>query len=136
MTKVYNKPETKKRRKYLRKNMPRSEVIIWNQLKKKQRLNQRFLRQYSVENYILDFFCPALKLAIEIDGDSHFINDKNRKLDIERENRLKKYGISVIRFANNDIHNSLNSVVLMIEETINNLFIKQNPPFPPLVKGG
>ena len=130
MTKVYNIKETKKRRKYLRNNMPRAEVVLWNQLKSKQRLNQRFLRQYSVENYILDFYCPALKLAIEVDGSSHFINAKSKKLDIKKENVLEIYGITVIRFMNNDIYDSLNSVVIIIEETINNLLKSKTPQAP------
>ena len=110
--------------------MPRAEVVLWNQLKSKQRLNQRFLRQYSVENYILDFYCPALKLAIEVDGSSHFINAKSKKLDIKKENVLEIYGITVIRFMNNDIYDSLNSVVIIIEETINNLLKSKTPQAP------
>jgi very-short-patch-repair endonuclease len=131
MTKVYNKIETKNRRNYLRNNMPKAEVMIWNQLKNKQRLKQRFLRQYSVDNYVLDFYCPALKLAIEIDGDSHFIYAKSKELDMKKENVLEKYGITVIRFMNYDIYHSLNSVVLVIDETIKNLQKSKTPLSPP-----
>jgi very-short-patch-repair endonuclease len=74
MTEVFNKEELKARRRSLRKNMPKSEVILWSKLKNKQILGERFLRQYSVDQYILDFYCPRLKLAIEVDGDSHFMH--------------------------------------------------------------
>lgn len=110
--------------------MPRAEVVLWNQLKSKQRLNQRFLRQYSVENYILDFYCPALKLAIEVDGSSHFINERSEKLDIKRQKVLELYGITIVRFMNNDIYDSLNSVVLVIEEKINDLLKNKTPQAP------
>ncbi len=111
--------------------MPKAEVVIWKQLKNKQRLNQRFLRQYSVDNYILDFYCPALKLAIEIDGDSHFIFAKSKERDFKKEKDLERYGITVIRFMNNDIYDSLNSVVLTIDDIINNILKSKTPLSPP-----
>ena len=64
--------------------MPKAEVILWEKLSRKQMHGYKFRRQYGVDQYILDFYCPRLKLAIEIDGDSHFVTgaedyDKERQ---------------------------------------------------------
>jgi very-short-patch-repair endonuclease len=124
MTKKFNKVEVKENRRYLRQNMPKAEVIIWSQIKNKQRLNSRFLRQFSVGKYILDFYCPIIKLAIEIDGDSHFKNKEKTEYDFIRENYLSEFGITVLRFTNYDVYNSLNAVVLSIDEMISSLLRK------------
>jgi very-short-patch-repair endonuclease len=125
MTKKFNKVEVKENRRYLRKNMPQAEVIIWSQIKNKQRLNSRFLRQFSIGKYILDFYCPYIKLAIEIDGDSHFKNKEKSVYDIIRENYLKQFGITILRFTNYDVYSSLNAVVLKIDEVISSKLIKE-----------
>jgi very-short-patch-repair endonuclease len=105
--------------------MPQAEVIIWSQIKNKQRLNSRFLRQFSIGKYILDFYCPYIKLAIEIDGDSHFKNKEKSVYDIIRENYLKQFGITILRFTNYDVYSSLNAVVLKIDEVISSKLIKE-----------
>jgi very-short-patch-repair endonuclease len=88
MTEIFNQKKDQEKRRYLRKNMPKSEVLLWLKLKNKQMHDERFLRQYSVEEYVLDFYCPRLKLAIEVEGDSHFVTgaeeyDKARQDHIE-----------------------------------------------------
>ncbi len=98
--------------------MPKAEVIIWSQIKNKQRLDRRFLRQFSIGKYILDFYCPNIKLAIEIDGDSHFKSKEKSEYDNMRENYLKQFGITILRLTNYDVYNSLNAVVLKIDEVI------------------
>jgi very-short-patch-repair endonuclease len=75
MTESFNKKEMQARRRILRKNMPAAEVIIWLKLKNRQMHGERFLRQYSVDQYVLDFYCPRLRLAIEVDGESHLKPD-------------------------------------------------------------
>ena len=55
----------------LRKNMTLSEILLWQQLKGKQLLGYDFHRQKPIDEYVVDFYCPKLKLVIEIDGDSH-----------------------------------------------------------------
>ncbi len=66
MTEAFNKEELKARRRSLRKNMPKAEVLLWCKLKNKQILGERFLRQYSVDQYVLDFYCSELKLVNKI----------------------------------------------------------------------
>ena len=79
MTRVFNKTAERERRRLLRKNSPEAELVIWSRLKAKQLLGHKFRRQYSVGAYVIDFYCPGLKLAIEIDGDSHFQEDARDK---------------------------------------------------------
>jgi very-short-patch-repair endonuclease len=61
----------KQRAREPRKNSTLAEVLLWNQLKRRKMLGYSFLRQRPILNYIVDFYCPKLKLVIEIDGDSH-----------------------------------------------------------------
>ena len=95
-----NSPKTKLLRRELRNNSTMAEKALWNWLKGDQVDGLRFRRQFSVDNYILDFYCPKLKLCIELDGDYHF--HVNQPLcDAEREESLlTKYGIHTLRFEN------------------------------------
>ena len=78
-------------------------------------LGCQFLRQFSIENYIVDFICRKERLIIEIDGYSH--NFKYEK-DLYRDNRLKELGYIVIRFREKEIHNDLNNVIRTIKSYI------------------
>jgi very-short-patch-repair endonuclease len=101
MTQHFNKKYMQKRRRQLRSNMTDCEKIIWKYLRGKK-LNVRFLRQYSVDNYVIDFYCPELKLAIEIDGKIH--EEAERMIyDKERQNHIEKYGIKFIRIKNEEL---------------------------------
>lgn len=128
--KLFNKTLLKEKRKELRNNSTLSERILWSKLKKGNTFNLKFRRQYSIGNYIVDFYCTELKLAIEIDGDSHF--QGNNVKDEARTKFLNKQGINVIRFTNNDVKDNwqwvLNEINLEIE------FLKKEhikPPLPP-----
>ena len=72
MTEVFNRISEKAVRQSLRKALPAAELILWSKLKSRQVNGWKFRRQFGVGPYVVDFYCPALKLAIEIDGDSHF----------------------------------------------------------------
>ncbi len=74
--KVYYNPKLKELACKLRKNMTLSEVLLWNQLKRKKMKGYDFHRQKLIDKYIVDFFCPKLKLIIEIDGESHIYKCK------------------------------------------------------------
>ena len=117
---IYNRPNLKNLRRQLRKAMTPPERRVWSILKNRQISGFRFLRQYGVENYSLDFYCPKLKLAIEVDGGQH--NDEKEKLsDAERTELLKIYGIIVLRFWNNEVMQNLEGVHKKITETAFNL---------------
>ena len=93
-----------------RNEMPRAEYILWNQLRGKKLNGYKFRRQYSVGQYVVDFYCPRVKLAIEIDGDSHF-NVKAAQKDEIRSAFIDTKGIRLLRFTNLEIYNDLDSVI-------------------------
>jgi very-short-patch-repair endonuclease len=72
MTILYNKTSEKAKGQLLRKNMTNAEALVWSKIRDKQIEGSKFRRQYSVGQFVIDFYCTELKLAIEIDGDSHF----------------------------------------------------------------
>jgi len=86
-------------RKELRENLTPAEAKLWSYLQNKQLDGRKFRRQHSVEDYILDFYCPSEKLAIELDGESHN-NPQTKKSDRERDIFLHHLGIKVLRFEN------------------------------------
>jgi very-short-patch-repair endonuclease len=69
---LFNRFSDNSKRKELRLNMPKAEVVLWSRLKGKQLKGLKFRRQYGVGPYVVDFCCPELKLVIEVDGGSHF----------------------------------------------------------------
>ena len=71
MTKHYNRKTEEVKRKKLRQNSTYTEKIVWMNLRNRRMLGYKFKRQYSVDKYIIDFYCPELKFAIEVDGISH-----------------------------------------------------------------
>lgn len=98
------------------------EIILWSKLKNNQINNRKFRRQHGIGNYIVDFFCPEIKLVIEVDGADHFFDEKSEKYDFERQKYLEKQGLKVIRFTNAEIRDNLNGVLEVIYgETSSNL---------------
>ncbi|MEM1135309.1 MAG: DUF559 domain-containing protein [Bacteroidota bacterium] len=81
----------------LRKNSPLSEVLLWGEIKNKQIAGYQFHRQIPMHDYIVDFYCHNLQLAIEVDGDSHDHPDVAKMIFI-RQKRLEKYGLNFLRF--------------------------------------
>lgn len=110
MTKVFNKTDEKIKRKMLRKNMPQAEVILWSKLKDKGLDGYKFRRQYSVDQFVIDFYCPHLKMAIEIDGDSHFREGADIA-DKERQTIIESFGITFLRFTNKEIYENIEGVL-------------------------
>ncbi len=111
-----NKPNLKQRRKYLRNHSTSAEAELWKYLKSKQICNLKFRRQHSVDNYILDFYCPQLKLGIELDGEFHIYNEE---YDLKRDLYLQNYGITIIRFENVMVFEHPDVIIKEIEEFYN-----------------
>jgi very-short-patch-repair endonuclease len=106
----YN-PELKTLARELRRQGVLSEVLLWQQLKGKQIQGLDFHRQKPIDDYIVDFFCPELMLAIEIDGESHReIYDQ----DQERQARLETLGITFLRYRDEDVKTNLSGVIQSI----------------------
>jgi very-short-patch-repair endonuclease len=119
--KIFNKSAVKSKRRSLRKEMPPAEVALWQVLRNKQVSGCKFRRQYSVDKYILDFYCPSAKLAIEVDGDSHF-SETSIASDAIRQKAIEHLGIRFLRFTNGDIYENIDEVVSKISEYL--------PPLP------
>ncbi|MEK7497027.1 MAG: endonuclease domain-containing protein [Patescibacteria group bacterium] len=124
---IYNSPSLKKKRQTLRHNQTPTEQLLWQKLRNKQILGVKFYRQYSIGNYILDFYCPYYKLAIELDGSQHLVETKIQH-DSERTIFLNNYGVRVLRFYNNDIFNNLNGILEKIIDEIDKLSNSSQPP--------
>lgn len=99
------------------------EKIVWLHLRKRQ-VGYRFLRQYSVDQFVIDFYCPELKLAVEIDGNVHEIPEQ-KEYDIARQNYIEEFGIGFIRIKNEELLGNPNKTFQKIEETIKNLTEKK-----------
>ncbi len=84
-----------------RKNMTPTEMALWQQIRGKQ-LGVKFLRQYIIVDYIVDFFCPSKQLVIEVDGKYHYAED-NKEFDNIRDNYLTQQGYKVLRFVNEQV---------------------------------
>ncbi len=120
MTKFYNKSSEKEKRRQLRQDITKAEKIIWEKIKNRQIENCKFRRQYSVDKFVIDFYSPILKLAIEIDGDSHFQDDAV-EYDVARQVFIESVGIKFIRFTNEDVYRNLSGVLESIAQTIRDL---------------
>ncbi len=96
---------------HLRKSSTLSEVLLWSYLKRKQMMGYDFDRQKPIDNYIVDFFCNELMLAIEIDGSTH--NYKSEE-DRKRQTKLETLGVRFLRFNDLDIKKNLNGVLGVI----------------------
>jgi very-short-patch-repair endonuclease len=141
MTKIYNITSGKQKRQTLRNETPPAEQRLWARLRGRQILGFKFRRQYSVDHYVIDFYCPRLKLAIEVDGDSHF-QDAAEDYDAQRQQYIEALGIRFLRFTNREVYERLNDVLEVILRTLremdSNLLPDQTrpPPPPPPGKGG
>ena len=93
---LYN-PKLKEIARKLRQNMTFSEVKLWNELKNGQLLGYDFDRQRPIGNYIVDFFCKDLQLAIEVDGITH-LDERVIEKDEIRQEELESMGIWFLRF--------------------------------------
>jgi len=102
------------RRQELRRNATEAEKNLWDRLKQNQ-IGAKFIRQYSIGNWVVDFYCPEKKLAIEVDGEVH---KKQKIADGFRDKYLNGMGISVLRFRNEEVMKNIAKVLTVIEEKI------------------
>ncbi len=105
----------------LRKNMTPEEKHLWYDFLKKISFNVK--RQAHIENYIVDFYIPAAKLVIELDGIQHNMTE-NRAADQKRDMALRQWGILVLRYSNNDIHSHFEAVCSDITKHLHTRIIR------------
>lgn len=113
---LFNKSSTKDKRNDLKHNMTLEEELLWGKIRKDQ-LGVRFRRQYGIGEYIVDFYCPKLRLVIEIDGGQHY-NQKGLEYDHVRKEYMKELGIKTLRFSNVEVRDDIESVVEEIKKVI------------------
>ncbi len=114
------KSETILRARELRKNMTDAERILWTRLRNKQMNGVRFRRQHPISFYIADFYCHKHRLVIELDGEVHHSADAKR-MDDNRTAEMNRLGITVIRFTNDEVISSIQTVLETIKHQINSL---------------
>ena len=114
----YN-PKLKELARKLRKNMTFSEVKLWNELKNGKMMDYDFDRQRPIGNYIVDFYCKDLKLAIEVDGITHE-DEKVMFKDKVRQEDLEVLGVNFLRFDALLVVNKIEAVVREIRNWIEN----------------
>ncbi len=82
--------------------------MLWKYISKNKIKRLRFLRQYGIGPYVLDFYCPKIRLGIELDGNIH---KENKIYDQDRTKFLENLDIGVIRFWNSDVLNNIEDVL-------------------------
>lgn len=122
----YN-PKLKEFARQLRNNSTKSEIKLWYYLKGKQRLGFDFHRQKPIDNYIVDFYCCDLFLAIELDGITHTYEGAIDK-DKIRDQKLNNLGITILRFEDDFVFKQMDFVIEKIDETIVKLLSKKPTP--------
>jgi very-short-patch-repair endonuclease len=114
---IHNVTKSDSRRTELRKNLTPAEALLWLNLKNSQLDGKKFRRQHSIGPYIVDFYCPECRLAVELDGDGH-MSIQGEELDARRTEFLTRFNVKVIRFENKEVFESLD---FLLEEIRQNL---------------
>ena len=109
---IYYNPKLKEKARHLRIRCTPSETLLWSKIRRKS-LGFEFHRQVPIDEYIVDFYCPAKRLVIEIDGSQHFRKESKEYDDI-RTQFFKGLNIKVIRFNNAEISANLDEVLQKI----------------------
>jgi very-short-patch-repair endonuclease len=115
--KLHNRPALLERRRTLRRSLTPAEAILWTHLQRSQLDGVKFRREHSVGRYVLDFYCPAHRLAIELDGAAHD-HEAAQARDADRERFLVAHGIRVLRFENRDVVKNLDGVLADIRRAL------------------
>lgn len=117
MPRLYNLNSHKLLRRQLRRNATPAERKFWSYVKNRQVRGFIFRRQHGVGRYIVDFYCPQLRLVVEIDGPAHQIIEAQH-YDKIREQFLEACYIQVIRFTNDQVMNHIDEVIKKLETYI------------------
>lgn len=110
-------PKLKPLARQLRKNMTPAEKQLWAVIRRKQVGGYSFYRQRPIDRYIVDFYCPDVCLAIEVDGRSH-VGKEKLEADATRQRHLEELGMTVLRFSDREVLRDLENVVRVIEACV------------------
>lgn len=111
---VHNLKSMKERRRQLRRFLTPAEASLWKALQNSKLAGKKFRRQHSIGNYVVDFYCPECKLALELDGEKHF-NSIASEYDLRRTEYLNRYNIRILRFENRAVFEHLDGVLETIK---------------------
>ena len=110
---VMNQNVPMDRARLLRRKATEPERILWRHLRNRDFAGHKFRRQHPFDDYVLDFYCPNAKLAIELDGGGH--NYRTGQIrDRTRSEFLVRHGVLVLRFWNHQVRQELDSVLRAI----------------------
>ena len=126
--------DLKEKARHLRKTMTDAEQVLWRSLRANQLYGIPFYRQKPIGAYIVDFYAPAARLVIEVDGSQHR-GPMNRAQDIRRDAYLNLQGLKVLRIDDRQVLCEKVSVLERIEQEVE-AALQQIPPHPPFSKGG
>jgi len=101
----------------MRHEPTKAEDILWSYLRDRRLAGYKFRRQHAVDRFILDFYCPASQLAVEVDGPIH---ERTAIEDAERDSVLATYGIRVLRVRNEEIFENIQAVLTAIRAALAN----------------
>src|SRR4030066_1095353 len=93
----------------LRQNQTTAESTLWRALRNRN-IRYKFRRQYPIDCFIVDFYCPQVKLCVEIDGGTHY-EAIQACYDAARTTFLEQHSYKVIRFTNDDVRLNINAVI-------------------------
>ena len=127
VNKIHYNPKLKDLARNLRNNSTRAEITLWNHLKGNKLKGHDFHRQKPIENFIVDFFCNKLMLAIELDGYTHGFEEVLVKDEI-KEKSLTDLGVTVLRFTDRDVIDNIEGVLKSIEDSIDKIAIRLHTP--------
>ena len=114
---IHNIKPLKTVRKQLRDSLTPAEAILWKNLQRSQLEGKKFRRQHSIGNYVVDFYCPECRLAIELDGEGHFNSIKSEH-DARRTAFLITLNVRVLRFENRMVFENLEAVLETIRRKL------------------
>ena len=114
----YQNNTHRRRARSLRKSATDAERVLWTHLRRRRLGGLRFRRQHPLPPFVVDFACPQIRLAIEIDGSQH---DADRSKDEWRTRQLARNGYRVLRFWNSDVFEDLDAVLETIRRTASGL---------------
>ncbi|HEX8276522.1 MAG TPA: DUF559 domain-containing protein [Longimicrobiaceae bacterium] len=113
----------------LRRDGTPAEAVLWEALRSNRLDGLKFRRQHAVGRFVQDFYCPAHKLVVELDGGIH---DQQAERDADRTSALAAHGCRVLRFRNEEVFDDLPNVLNRIRASIES----SSNPLPELGEGG
>jgi very-short-patch-repair endonuclease len=123
MTELYNCTGDKSKRRQLRRQIPPAERRLWPHLRDRRLEDCKFRRQYGIAQYVIDFYAPELKLAIEIDGPTHYLPGAP-EYDAKRQAYIESTGVTFLRFSNGQVYNDIEGVLEAIGLMIGRLRLR------------